>query len=197
MIMGNDRENRKNQILNAAFEVFVKKGYAKTTMDDIVVSSNLSKGALYHYYKSKKELFLSLIDHWEIYTFKDFYDKKSQNKKASDILRFFGENVINTLNEKKHAYIAEIEFRAMSNQDAEIKKRSNVLYGKLLELFEKVVKKGIKENEFKDLDVRKTSMAFLAIFQSITWFVIADETAVSADEYIRDSIELIIDSISK
>tara|TARA_B000000475_G_scaffold228449_1_gene193216 strand:- start:85 stop:672 length:588 start_codon:yes stop_codon:yes gene_type:complete len=195
--MGNDRENRKNQILNAAFEVFVKKGYAKTTMDDIVASSNLSKGALYHYYKSKKELFLSLIDHWEIYTFKDFYDKKSENKKASDILRFFGENVINTLNEKKHAYIAEIEFRAMSNQDAEIKKRSNILYGKLLELFEKVVKKGIKENEFKDLDVRKTSMAFLAIFQSITWFVIADETAVSADEYIRDSIELIIDSISK
>ena len=195
--MGNDRENRKNQILNAAFEVFVKKGYAKTTMDDIVLSSNLSKGALYHYYKSKKELFLSLIDHWEIYTFKDFYDKKSQNKKASDILRFFGENVINTLNEKKHAYIAEIEFRAMSNQDAEIKKRSNILYGKLLELFEKVVKKGIKENEFKDLDVRKTSMAFLAIFQSITWFVIADETVVSADEYIRDSIELIIDSISK
>ena len=197
MIMGNDRENRKNQILNAAFEVFVKKGYAKTTMDDIVVSSNLSKGALYHYYKSKKELFLSLIDHWEIYTFKDFYDKKSQNKKASDILRFFGENVINTLNEKKHAYIAEIEFRAMSNQDAEIKKRSNVLYGKLLELFEKVVKKGIKENEFKDLDVRKTSMAFLAIFQSITWFVITDEKIVSADDYIRDSIELIISSISK
>ena len=193
----NSQINRKNQILEAAFKVFIDKGYSKTTMDDIVASSNLSKGALYHYYKSKKELFLSLIDHWEIYTFKDFYDKKSQNKKASDILRFFGENVINTLNEKKHAYIAEIEFRAMSNQDAEIKKRSNVLYGKLLELFEKVVKKGIKENEFKDLDVRKTSMAFLAIFQSITWFVIADETAVSADEYIRDSIELIIDSISK
>ncbi len=195
--MGNDRENRKNQILNAAFEVFVKKGYSKTTMDDIVLASKLSKGALYHYYGSKKELFLSLIDHWEIYTFKDFYDKKSHNKKASDILRFFGENVIKTLNEKKHAYIAEIEFRAMSNQDSEIKKRSNILYEKLLELFEKVVKKGIKENEFKKLDTRKTSMTFLAIFQSITWFVITDEKIVSADDYIRDSIELIISSISK
>ena len=195
--MANEKINRKNQILEAAFEVFVKKGYSKTTMDDIVLASKLSKGALYHYYGSKKELFLSLIDHWEIYTFKDFYNKKSQNKKASDILRFFGENVINTLNEKKHAYIAEIEFRAMSNQDAEIKNRSNILYGKLLDLFEKVVKKGIKENEFKDLDVRKTSMAFLAIFQSITWFVITDEKSVSAESYIRDSIELIISSISK
>jgi AcrR family transcriptional regulator len=195
--MGNDRENRKNQILNAAFEVFVKKGYAKTTMDDIVLASKLSKGALYHYYGSKKELFLSLIDHWEIYTFKDFYDKKSQNKKASDILRFFGENVINTLNEKKHAYIAEIEFRAMSIQDAEIKKRSNILYGKLLELFEKVVKKGIKDNEFKNLNIRNTAMAILAIFQSISWFVVTDEKTISPDDYIRDSIELIINSISK
>jgi AcrR family transcriptional regulator len=195
--MGNDRENRKNQILNAAFEVFVKKGYAKTTMDDIVLASKLSKGALYHYYGSKKELFLSLIDHWEIYTFKDFYDKKSQDKKASDILRFFGENVINTLNEKKHAYIAEIEFRAMSIQDAEIKKRSNILYGKLLELFEKVVKKGIKDNEFKNLNIRNTAMAILAIFQSISWFVVTDEKTISPDDYIRDSIELIINSISK
>ena len=195
--MGNDKQNRKNQILNAAFEVFVRKGYAKTTMDDIVVVSKLSKGALYHYYKSKKELFLGLIDHWEIYTFKDFYDKKSQDKKASDILRFFGENVIKTLNTKKHAYIAEIEFRAMSNQDIEIRNRSNILYRKLLDLFEKVINKGIKENEFKDLDVRKTSMTFLAIFQSITWFVIMKEESVSPEDYIRDSIELIINSISK
>ena len=195
--MRNDKQNRKHQILNAAFEVFVRKGYAKTTMDDIVVVSKLSKGALYHYYKSKKELFLSLIDHWEIYTFKDFYDKKSQDKKASDILRFFGENVIKTLNTKKHAYIAEIEFRAMSNQDIEIRNRSNILYRKLLDLFEKVINKGIKENEFKNLDVRKTSMTFLAIFQSITWFVIMKEESVSPEDYIRDSIELIINSISK
>ena len=194
--MVNDKINRKNQILEAAFEVFVKKGYSKTTMDDIVLVSNLSKGALYHYYGSKKELFLALIDHWEIYTFKDFYDKKSQNNKSSDILRFFGENVIKTLKNKKHAYIAEVEFWAMSNQDHEIKERSKLLYGKLLELFEKVVKKGIKEKEFKALNVRKTAMAILAIFQGINWFVIFDEKSVSAPEYIRDSIELIIDSIS-
>ena len=41
--MGNDRENRINQILSAAFEVFVKKGYSKTTMDDIVVAEDKDK----------------------------------------------------------------------------------------------------------------------------------------------------------
>ena len=195
--MKNEKINRKNQILEAAFKVFVKKGYAKTTMDDIVSASNLSKGALYHYYDSKKELFLSLIDHWEVYTFKDFYQKNSKDKKASDILRFFGQNVIKTLENNKHSYIAEIEFWAMSNQDKEIKQRSKILYQKLLDLFEKVVKKGIKDKEFKKLDVRKTAMTILAIFQGINWFVIFDEESVSAKDYIRDSIELIINSISK
>ena len=194
--MGNDRENRINQILSAAFEVFVKKGYSKTTMDDIVVASKLSKGALYHYYGSKKDLFISLIDHWETYTFQDFYDKKSEDKKASDILRFFAKNVIKTVTDKKHAYIAEIEFRAMSIQDGEIRERSNLLYNKLLDLFEKVVAKGIKEKEFKNLDVRKTAMSILAIFQGISWFVVADEKHVAPEEYINDSIELIISSIS-
>ena len=195
--MANDRENRINQILNAAFEVFVRKGYSKTTMDDIVEASNLSKGALYHYYGSKKELFISLIDHWEIYTFQDFYDKKSNDKKASDILRLFSKNVIKTFTDKKNSYIAEIEFRAMSIQDLEIKERSNLLYNKLLDLFEKVVAKGIKEKEFKELDVRKTAMTILAIFQGISWFVVADEKFVTPEDYINDSIELIISSISR
>ena len=34
--------NRKNQILEAAFKVFIYKGYSKTTMDDIVEVSGLS-----------------------------------------------------------------------------------------------------------------------------------------------------------
>ena len=82
----NSQINRKNQILEAAFKVFIDKGYSKTTMDDIVLVSNLSKGALYHYYSSKKELFLALIDHWETYSFPDFYSKGKKDKTAESIL---------------------------------------------------------------------------------------------------------------
>ena len=57
-------ESRKNQILDAALEVVVEKGYADCRMDDIVETSGLSKGTIYWYYKSKKEVFLSLINHW-------------------------------------------------------------------------------------------------------------------------------------
>tara|TARA_B100000614_G_scaffold262807_1_gene298706 strand:- start:3380 stop:3970 length:591 start_codon:yes stop_codon:yes gene_type:complete len=190
------KSDRKNQILEAAFKVFVDKGYSKTTMDDIVKVSGLSKGALYHYYKSKKELFLSLIDHWEIYTFNNFYDKESKDKKASDILRSFGKNVLETLKDKKYVYIAEIEFSSLSNYDNEIKDRSYQLYNKLLILFEKVVRKGIKEGEFRELDIRKTAMLILAVFQGVNLFAVFDENSVTADDYIYSSLDLIIKSIS-
>ena len=34
-------------------------------MDDIVQESNMSKGAIYHYFSSKKEVYLGVIDYWK------------------------------------------------------------------------------------------------------------------------------------
>ena len=52
---------RKQQIYQAALACFNRKGYHLTTMDDIVIESGLSKGALYWYFDSKKALFISLL----------------------------------------------------------------------------------------------------------------------------------------
>ena len=51
------KDLKKNKILDAALQIFVKKGYAETRMDDIVKDSGVSKGAIYHYYSSKKVSF--------------------------------------------------------------------------------------------------------------------------------------------
>jgi len=43
-------------------DVFAAKGYHGTIVDDIVAASQTSKGAFYHYFPSKKEIFLTLMD---------------------------------------------------------------------------------------------------------------------------------------
>ena len=57
---------RKEQILDAALHVIVQNGYHQSRMDDIVSTSGLSKGAIYWYYKSKKDVYLDLVNHWVI-----------------------------------------------------------------------------------------------------------------------------------
>ena len=55
-------QEKKEKILDSALHVFVKSGYSDARMDDIVEESGMSKGAIYYYYKSKKDLFLGLTD---------------------------------------------------------------------------------------------------------------------------------------
>ena len=43
-------EERRGQIIEAALACFTRKGYANTTIDDIVAESGLSKGAIYWYF---------------------------------------------------------------------------------------------------------------------------------------------------
>ncbi len=53
-------EKKKNYILDCAKEVFIEKGFAKVTMKDIVEACKISRGGLYRYYHSTKEIFLAL-----------------------------------------------------------------------------------------------------------------------------------------
>ena len=47
----------KEHILAIAFKLFFQKGYKEVTMKDLVEASGLSKGAFYHYFSSKEELY--------------------------------------------------------------------------------------------------------------------------------------------
>ena len=56
-------ESKKNTVINAALMVFSKYGYKKATADEIVKEAEISKGILFHYFGSKKGLYLYLIDY--------------------------------------------------------------------------------------------------------------------------------------
>ena len=63
--MNQDKQDkRKDQILRAALAVIIKNGYERSRMDDVVQESQLSKGAIYWYYKSKKDMYLDLVNFW-------------------------------------------------------------------------------------------------------------------------------------
>ncbi|GAB3168452.1 TetR/AcrR family transcriptional regulator [Telluribacter humicola] len=56
-----DKEEKRNVILNGALEVFTRYGYDKTTLDDIGKVVGLNKASLYYYYKNKEEIFLATV----------------------------------------------------------------------------------------------------------------------------------------
>lgn len=53
---------KRDKIVNAAMEAFGKNGYEKTSTNNIVKIAGVSKGLLYHYFASKKELYDYLME---------------------------------------------------------------------------------------------------------------------------------------
>ena len=52
----------REKILDTAFDMFYTKGYQGTGISEILKEANIHKGSLYHFFKSKKELALAVID---------------------------------------------------------------------------------------------------------------------------------------
>ncbi|MBO9129400.1 TetR/AcrR family transcriptional regulator [Bacillus sp. 165] len=55
---------KQDIILNAATKEFAQKGYRSASTNEIVKEAGISKGLLFHYFNSKKDLYLFLYDHF-------------------------------------------------------------------------------------------------------------------------------------
>lgn len=53
-------ERTREKILDVSFQLFAKKGYEKTSIQDIVNALGMSKGAIYHHFASKEEILESI-----------------------------------------------------------------------------------------------------------------------------------------
>lgn len=61
MRISKDPIERRNEILDTAERLFISKGYAKSTVNDILQEIGIAKGTFYYYFKSKEEVMDAII----------------------------------------------------------------------------------------------------------------------------------------
>lgn len=57
--------DRVTILLEAAEDIFLAKGYHSATMDDVARAAAMSKKTVYQLIRSKSELFMALLDHYQ------------------------------------------------------------------------------------------------------------------------------------
>jgi TetR/AcrR family transcriptional regulator, transcriptional repressor for nem operon len=55
-------KDTRDHIINVSFGLFLQKSYKEVTMKEIVEKTGLSKGAFYHYFDSKEQIYLEIIN---------------------------------------------------------------------------------------------------------------------------------------
>ncbi len=57
-----EQPSTRERIMDAALNIFSRKGYHDTRMDEIVEEASTSKGSIYFHFPNKEQLFLALVD---------------------------------------------------------------------------------------------------------------------------------------
>ena len=188
---------RKDQILDAALTVLVQHGYEGSRMDDVVSESQLSKGAIYWYYKSKKAMYLDLVNFWVIRYSATINHLVENDQAAPDQLKSLFNYFIDQYESDPDPFIALTEFWSMAQKDDDFRAKLQKVYSQFLEVLEKIIAKGVKDGDFKKLDIRITAMSIMLNVESINWFTLFDTHGVSARDYIQTISDFILAGLLK
>ncbi|MCK5387746.1 MAG: TetR/AcrR family transcriptional regulator [Candidatus Izimaplasma sp.] len=129
---------RRNRILEAALVEFADKGYRKASTNTIVREAKVSKGLLFHYFISKKGLYVFIFKHAKDTVKNDTYNKVDFADR--DVLnRLYSATVAKIDSYNKHKLFTKILERHELIQDEEILKETKaIIVHNTEESFEKI-----------------------------------------------------------
>src|SRR5436305_1719675 len=127
-------EERRSQILDAAANVFARLGVRDSRMDDIVAQSDLSKGALYWYFKSKDELVAAFIDRVFTRALENFRLYLQTDVPFRDRMLSIAAYIAADMKSLSQMRGVVLEYYALAARDADVRRRVREHLQQLIEL---------------------------------------------------------------
>ena len=160
-----EKEQRREDILDAAQRVFFEKGLAPATMDDIAETAELSKGTLYLYYKSKEDLYLTVMMRGMQLLYDAFNEVANSSYSPANMLGRLSEAYVSYFNDHRDYFrmmhfLQNPQFHKQVSDD--VKQSCSILNQRIWSLVNGILQRCIDEGVMrKDLNGSKLSIAFM------------------------------------
>ena len=144
-----DPEIRRAEIMDAAMLLFMEKGYANTTTQDIVDKVNISRGLLYYHFKNKEDILYCLVERYSDKLLRDIHVIVNDDDKTAieKIRAFIDATIISTDNISAEGTELQKTVDLEENRYM-LDKLSHKLIEKLTIYFERIINQGISEKVF-------------------------------------------------
>ncbi|HBE9527544.1 TPA: TetR/AcrR family transcriptional regulator [Clostridioides difficile] len=144
-------EERRQEIIETALELFSEKGYENTTIQDISDRMNVSPGLCYRYFKSKTEIFAATSEYYAMKAVEQINVPVAKDTPALEKLSLFIHQIFEYVMKHK-------EFEANYHEETEIRaSRLDHVANEMVITMIPIVEQGISENVFHCKDVQRTT----------------------------------------
>ncbi len=186
----------KDYILISAYDMFLRNNYEAVTMSKISEATKLTKGAIYHHFESKEELFRAVVN-------KYLLDNKDQYLPDNITLKGFIQHTLDeaskkiTIKQSLHSpQLGSSPVHNLSFLVDALKyypgfaKIGRGFYMESIRNWEIVLERAKDSGEIrKDVDVKASALNFLAVFFSIGANVIMNDSVGIAYKKLKKQLE--------
>ncbi len=159
------KDERQQQILMAAMQCFATNSYANTTMDEIAEAVKLSKGSLYRYYKSKKDLFLAILQSYFDAMTEEvdhiLQNADSQESKLKLALQEMNQIAIDP--DLQALNSITLDFYSLTRFDEDVSEKLNAMLQLAIGIFEGIIQVGVDSGEFNAVNARHYALILMGI----------------------------------
>ncbi|MCP5270774.1 MAG: TetR/AcrR family transcriptional regulator [Burkholderiaceae bacterium] len=157
------KETRPQELLDAALELFVEKGFAATRSEEVARRAGVSKGTLYLYYPSKEELFKAVVRQKLSQLIAEGQDLVgSFDGSTSDLLRQLTHIWWERFGNTPAAGIHKVVIAEVRNFPELAQFYADEVITPADRLFSSTVERGIARGEFRALPVHDVATALMA-----------------------------------
>jgi AcrR family transcriptional regulator len=161
------REERRQQILEAAFKVFSQKGFGAATVSDVAARAGVSQGTVYWYFDSKEELLSQSVLSYFDDLGQGAMQALEQCATASAKLRALGEALVGFAASVRGLLTLFLEFWASSARRQEVAPIWIDLLVQYKDLVVGIIDEGVQNGEFRPVEAEPLVWALMAAYDGL------------------------------
>lgn len=185
-------EETKTKIMDAAIKLFSTRGFSAASVDDICEEAGISKGAFYHHFESKQALFVALLDSWLQAI--DSAIESSKDKTAPETFMQMTEAFPYLFETAGEGLPMFLEFWLAASRDKKIWDASISPYRRYHKYFTSLIKKGVDEGSFIEIDPELASRMIVATAMGLLLQSLLDPKGAKWEKVARESTNLLVNS---
>ena len=157
------KETRPQELLDAALELFVEKGFAAARSEEVAQRAGVSKGTLYLYYPSKEELFKAVVRHNLTSLIASGLELAERHHgTATELLVELMTTWLEHMIDSPAAGIHKVIIAEARNFPELAQFYADEVITPANQLFATTLARGVASGEFRDVPLREASMALIA-----------------------------------